>query len=400
MSWYELQLGEVISIKHGWAFKGEFFADEGEFVLLTPGNFFENGGIKLKGEKEKYYTDNFPEEFLLSEGDILVVMTDLKQTAPILGASLIIPQDKKFLHNQRLGLVQIKEPTKIDYKFLYYIFNSPTYRSQIRASATGATVRHTAPERIYKCKILCPRDINNQKCIAEILSNYDNLIDNNNRQIALLEESIHLLYKYWFVRLRFPGYESVKVVDGVPKGWKYESLETTCELIMGQSPPSEFYNNSGQGLPFHQGVSNFGNRFVNHEIYCTQINRIAEPGDILCSVRAPVGRLNITIDKIIIGRGLSAIRNRLGNQSFQYYQLKTLFFQEDIIGNGSIFASVTKKQLSQQLIIVPSAEIINKFEKISKPVDKQIINLYFQNQKLKEARDFLLPRLMSGKIIV
>ncbi|MFM6138215.1 MAG: restriction endonuclease subunit S, partial [Sphaerospermopsis kisseleviana] len=115
-----------------------------------------------------------------------------------------------------------------------------------------------------------------QQRIGEILSKYDNLIDNNNRRIALLEESIHLLYKDWFVRLRFPGYESVKVVDGIPDGWKYEPLETICELIMGQSPPSEFYNNSGQGLPFHQGVSNFGNRFITHEIYCTQINRIAE----------------------------------------------------------------------------------------------------------------------------
>ncbi|MCC5642776.1 restriction endonuclease subunit S [Nostoc sp. CHAB 5824] len=239
-----------------------------------------------------------------------------------------------------------------------------------------------------------------QQRIADILSTYDRLIDNNNRRIALLEESIHQLYKEWFVRSRFPGYESVKIIDGIPEGWSYQPLEEVCELIMGQSPPSEFYNTSEQGLPFHQGVSNFGNRFVTHEIYCTQLNRIAEAEDILCSVRAPVGRLNITLDKIIIGRGLSAIRNRYGYQSFQYYQLKTHFFQEDIIGSGAIFASVTKKQLSEQLMLVPSVEIVNKFENISKSIDKQITNLYLQTQRLKEARDLLLPRLMNGSIAV
>ena len=330
----------------------------------------------------------------LQEGDLILTT----RGNGVGQAALFNQTSQDALINAQL-LILRPDKAHIDPAFLYYSFITPFFKSNLKNFVSGSAQPQLPIKSLRNIKFSYPPLITQHK-IAEILSKYDNLIDNNNRRIALLEESIHLLYKDWFVRLRFPGYESVKVVDGVPEGWKYEPLEMICELIMGQSPPSEFYNNLGQGLPFHQGVSNFGNRFVNHEIYCTQINRIAEPGDILCSVRAPVGRLNITLDKIIVGRGLSAIRNRLGYQSFQYYQLKTLFFQEDIIGNGSIFASVTKKQLSQQLIIVPSAEIINKFEKISKPVDKQIINLYFQNQKLKEARDLLLPRLMSGKIIV
>jgi len=144
----------------------------------------------------------------------------------------------------------------------------------------------------------------------------------------------------------------------------------------------------------------FGSRFISHEIYCTQPNRIAEPGDILCSVRAPVGRLNMTLDKIIIGRGLAAIRNRQGYQSFQFYQLKAHFFQEDLIGSGSIFASVTKKQLSEQMMLIPSELILQAFESTSKPVDQQLINLHLQNEKLREARDLLLPRLMDGSIPV
>ena len=283
--------------------------------------------------------------------------------------------------------------------FLFYYLKQSQVVKWIENKAVGSTMLNLNTGILRSLEVEYP-NYQTQQRIAEILSTYDRFIDNNNRRIALLEESIHLLYKEWFVRSRFPGYESVKVADGIPEGWSHKPLEEVCELIMGQSPPSEFYNTSEQGLPFHQGVSNFGNRFVSHEIYCTQLNRIAEAGDILCSVRAPVGRLNITLDKIIIGRGLSAIRNRDGYQSFQYYQLKTHFFQEDIIGNGSIFASVTKKQLSEQLMLVPSIEIVNKFENISKSIDKQITNLYLQTQKLKQARDLLLPRLINGSIAV
>jgi type I restriction enzyme S subunit len=109
MKWDNIQLGKVIDVKHGYAFKSRFFSDSGEYVLLSPGNCHESGGLKLKGEKEKYYSAEFPTEFLLSEGDMLVVMTDLINTAPILGGSFLIPVENNFLHNQRLGLIQIKD---------------------------------------------------------------------------------------------------------------------------------------------------------------------------------------------------------------------------------------------------------------------------------------------------
>jgi len=400
MNWFELELGNVLTIKHGWSFKGEYFTDHGKYVLLTPGNAWESGGLKLKGDSEKYYSGDFPEEFLLKQGDMLVVMTDLKQTAPILGGAFIIPEDDRFLHNQRLGLITITHPDIVDKEFLYYVFNSPIFRAQIRGSATGATVRHTAPERIYKCKVPCPSDINTQRRIASILSAYDGLIENNNRRIDLLEESMRLLYREWFVRLRFPGHEHVRLVDGLPEGWEKRPLEKMCDLTMGQSPPSETYNTTGEGLPFHQGVTRFGDRFISHEMFCTKPNRVAEPGDILFSVRAPVGRINITLEKIIIGRGLSAIRSKTGNQSFLYYQLKEHFFKEDLLGSGAIFASVTKKELSDELLLLPKSEKIATFEEISKPIDQQITNLHMQNVRLSEARDLLLPRLMSGEIDV
>jgi type I restriction enzyme S subunit len=186
----------------------------------------------------------------------------------------------------------------------------------------------------------------------------------------------------------------------VPEGWEIKQLKDVAALTMGQSPKSEYYNSSGEGLPFHQGVTDFGFRFVSHKKFSSAGNRIAEPGDILCSVRAPVGRLNRTVDKIILGRGLASIRSKAGYQSHLYYQLRNHFFQEDIIGGGAIFASVTKKLLSEQGLLTPPENIIKQYEKISAPIDQQILNLTLQNQKLKAARDLLLPKLMNGEIPV
>ena len=119
MKWDIVQLSEVMDVKH-WAnpFKSESFAESGEYILLSPGNCQACGGLKLKGDKEKYYSGEFPPEFLLNEGDILVVMTDLINTAPILGGSFLIPESSRFLHNQRLGLVLVTDEKRIDKRFL------------------------------------------------------------------------------------------------------------------------------------------------------------------------------------------------------------------------------------------------------------------------------------------
>lgn len=169
---------------------------------------------------------------------------------------------------------------------------------------------------------------------------------------------------------------------------------------MGQSPESKYYNEDGEGLPFHQGVTDFGDRFVTHRIYSTALNRIAEAGDVLCSVRAPVGRLNVTLDKIVIGRGLAALRSKTGHQSLLLQQLRAYFFKEDLIGAGAIFASVTKKEFSAQVLLEPPERLKRAFEEITVPCDEQIRALHLQNLQLRAARDLLLPCLMSGEIAV
>ena len=186
----------------------------------------------------------------------------------------------------------------------------------------------------------------------------------------------------------------------MPEGWEKRKLKEIANITMGQSPKSEFYNEDGNGLPFHQGVSNFSHRFPENKTYCTVNNRLAHEGDILFSVRAPVGRINITLEKIVIGRGLAALKSKTNHQNFLFYKLVSHFFKDDMIGGGAIFASITKKGLEDVELLHPSKDLINSFEVIVKPTDQQIRYLTIQNQKLAQARDLLLPRLMNGTIQV
>lgn len=282
-------------------------------------------------------------------------------------------------------------------KFLYYWFQSYEGRKKFEALAKGTAQKAVPISGIKTLEIELP-SLKSQKRIADILSAYDDLIENNQKQIKLLEEAAQRLYKEWFVDLHFPGHENTKIVDGVPEGWNEKTLSQVANVIMGQSPKSEFYNSEKKGLPFHQGVGSYGVRFVMDDIYSTSYTRIAEPNSILFSVRAPVGRLNITKNKVVIGRGLAAINQTDGCQSYLYYLLKNKFFKDNIVGNGSIFASVSKDELLNQKFLIPERNLMMQFEKIVSQMDKQIENLDSKNKKLIEARDRLLPKLMSGEV--
>ena len=284
-------------------------------------------------------------------------------------------------------------------RYLMYAFQEPLFQKNLKSLAQQATRPYIGITAQRKLKIRW-MPIHNQRRIVSVISVYDDLIENNRRRIQLLEQTARLLYKEWFVHLRFPGHEHVKIKDGVPEGWEKRPLGEVAEITMGQSPKSIYYNEEGIGIPFHQGVTNFGTRFPSHQTYCTVQNRIAEPGDILFSVRAPVGRINITTDKIVIGRGLAAIRSKFGQQNFLFYALTSLFFKEDMIGGGAIFAAITKKDLHGVELLQPSDSFVKMFMEYIGPIDSQIENLHRATGKLVEARDQLLPRMMNGSISV
>lgn len=393
----EYRLGDIITIKHGYAFDGEHIVQEDNgIVLVTPGNFRIGGGFQE--EKCKFYSGEIPDGYVLSSGDFIVTMTDLSKTIDTLGYSALVPEsdNRVYLHNQRIGLVSFKANDCFP-GYIYFLMRTHPYQRFIANTSTGSTVHHTSPSKIYDYRFYAP-SYEEQREIAERMFAYEKIIKNNQRQIKLLEETAQRLYKEWFVDLRFPGHENTKITDGVPEGWKIQTLSQISDVVMGQSPKSEFYNQNGQGLPFHQGVGSYGTRFVVDKIYSTSFTRIAEAGSILFSVRAPVGRLNLTRNRVVIGRGLAAINHRLGKQSYLFYLLKEHFFKDDVIGNGAIFASISKDELLAQQFTIPVSNLIEQFNVIVSDMDGRIAELAEQVTLLIEARDRLLPKLMSGEI--
>ena len=300
--------------------------------------------------------------------------------------------------NQSINSIICNE--NYDNEYVYYLIKHflPGLKSYNLGTASGR--EYVSKSNFEKIELVAEQDINIQKRIGVILSRYDSLIENYQKQIKLLEEAAQRLYKEWFVNLHFPGHENTKIVDGVPEGWEKKTLIEFREIIMGQSPKSEYYNNEFKGLPFHQGVGSYGNRFVVDNIYSTSFTRIAEPNSVLFSVRAPVGRLNITKNKVVIGRGLAAMTHKKGYQSYLFYLLKERFFKDNLIGNGAIFASISKNELHKLDFTTPTDDLAIQFNTIAGNLDDEIMKADSQICLLTEARDRLLPKLMSGEIAV
>jgi len=165
--WVEKPFSELCDIKHGLAFKSEFFTSEGDYVLLTPGNFYESGGYRDRGEKQKYYTGGIPRDYVLSEGDLLVAMTE--QAVGLLGSPILIPESDKFLHNQRLGLVTKKPGVPWTNEFFFHVFNTQAVRKEIHDSASGVKVRHTSPTKMGEVVISFPTSLSEQRAIVSTL---------------------------------------------------------------------------------------------------------------------------------------------------------------------------------------------------------------------------------------
>ncbi|MHB9070763.1 MAG: restriction endonuclease subunit S [Sedimentisphaerales bacterium] len=291
-----------------------------------------------------------------------------------------------------------------DPDFVYYLASSDIIRKPAEKSMSGASGRQRADVESIKCLLMPKFPLPVQKQIASILSAYDDLIENNSRRIKILEEMAQRIYKQWFVDFKFPGHEKVKFTNSplgkIPEGWEVSTLGKECNIVMGQSPKSEFYNEETKGLPFHQGVTDFGANFPNETKWCTVENRIAENGDILFSVRAPVGRINIANKRMVIGRGLSAINHKAKQQAFIYYQLKEKFQEEDTIGGGTIFKSVTKNDMHRIEILVPDKKAVSEYNETATSILDDIKALTKQNANLRRTRDLLLPKLINGEIEV
>ena len=390
MSWEKVKLGEVTESCLGKMLDQK--KNKGSYKPYLANVNVRWGFFDLDNLQEMRFEDDEDERYGIKYGDLIICEGGEPGRCAIWKEQIPNMKIQKALHRVRVHDI-------MDFRFVYYWFLLAGKQGALKQYYTGATIMHMPGQKLKEVLIDKPPLIVQQR-IGAYLETFDNLIENNQKQIKLLEEAAQRLYKEWFVDLRFPGYENCKIVDGVPVEWKKKKLDEIADVIMGQSPKSEFYNKEHKGLPFHQGVGSYGARFVQDDTYSTSFTKVAEANSILFSVRAPVGRLNITKNKIVIGRGIAAINSKSGFQSYLFYALKERFFKEDILGNGAIFASISKNELLNQVFVIPDAKIMSAYEKIAAALDKKIEVVDMQLQQLVEARDRLLPKLMNGEIEV
>jgi len=400
--WPQRRLGDLLRIKHGYAFKGEFFATEGEHVLLTPGNFRKEGGLKLKGAKEKYYTGEFPDEFLLRGGDLLVAMTDLTQNAPILGSSAFVPKDGRFLHNQRLGKVINLRTDEVEPQFLFFLLNTAQVRDQIKASASGATVRHTSPSRIYEVSVELP-PLPTQRRIAGILLAYDELIENSQRRIRILESMARAFYREWFVLFRFPGHENHPRISSplgeIPEGWGVCNVKDAATVTYGAPFKSRQFNAEGRGAPVVRirdipvGVSATFTEEAAEEKHHIRTGHIlvGMDGDFhMCIWASGHAYQNQRVARFESNGEISNLHLFLALEKPIQDFNKTI--------TGTTVAHLGAKHIKTIQLLWPPATLRNRASELLEPMSEQVIALKQRTDNLRRTRDVLLPRLLSGRL--
>lgn len=404
--WMTRTLGDLIHVKHGFAFKGEFFADEGEKLVLKPGNFPIGGGIRLRPGKDAYYTGSYPAEFDLNPGDMLVVMTDLTQAAPILGSPAFVPAGTAMLHNQRLGLVTVKPGVEVDRRFLYYVMLSDTSRSQIRATATGATVRHTAPERIYQVSISLP-DLHTQAAIGEVLGSIDELVENNRRRVEVLEEMVRTIYREWLVEFRFPGHESVLRIDSaigpIPQGWTTGVIDDLVTVVKATVDPS-----SVDAETAAVGLEHIPRRQITLDDWGAAGDQgsrksVFQKGDVLFGkIRPYFHKVSVAPVDGICSTDAIVIRP----DQAHWGQVVAVVSGSDFVAHATSTANGTKmpradwKVIGQWPVAVPPVEVGREFTDIARNQLGMAEKLMFENRRLSVLRDLLLPKLVSGQVDV
>ena len=399
-----MKLGELIEIKHGYAFSGEHIVeDDNGIVLVTPGNFRIGGGFKE--EKCKFFDGEIPADYVLKEGDFIVTMTDLSKTIDTLGYSALVPKSKRiYLHNQRIGLVTFKSD-ECDRGYIYWLMRTREYQRSIANTSTGATVHHTSPKKIYDYDLEVP-PLPIQHRIATILSRYDSLIENYQKQIKLLEETAQRLYKEWFVDLHFPGHENTNIVDGVPEGWERKKVGEIGTVITGKTPSTSNKENYGGSIPFitipdmHTGIYPVSSVFLSEKGAESQSKKYIPQGALIVSCIGTAGLVCITKERCQTNQQINSLilddKEMLHYMYFVFLSLKEHL--NNIGSNGATMTNVNKSKFEGIDIVVPSSCIIRDFSQRTTPYFENIKSLQSQLRLLTEARDRLLPKLMSGDI--
>ena len=399
--WKETTIGEIAHISRGASPRPihEFLSNSGiPWVKISDANSKTNRYIEHTGE------------FIIEKGRKSTVIVNPGDLIVSNSATPGIPKFMKISAGIHDGWLLIKPNSSIDRGFIYYLFVYE--RKSLVSFADGTVFKNLKTDIVRAHNVAIPEDISEQKAIAKILSDLDSKIELNNQMNATLEAMAQAIFKHWFIDFEFPNengkpYKSSggNMVDSelgkIPEGWHVGKVSDEFNLTMGQSPPGSSYNENADGIAFFQGRTDFNFRFPTVRIFCNAPTRFAEEDDTLVSVRAPVGDINISLEKCCIGRGIAAIRHKSRSSSYTYYVMKNLRNTfENFEAQGTVFGSISKTGFETITILVPPTKMIELFEKTVYSIDSSIkcntLNMY----SLIKVRDSLLPKLMSGKIRV
>lgn len=312
-------------------------------------------------------------------------------------------------------MVLRKYNNEVDLRYFYYCLTNQPFLDMLQRKAENriGSFPQITFDLLSEYAFPVP-SLSEQEKIANIIFSLDHKIELNKQINDNLEVMAKQLYDYWFVQFEFPNEEgkpykssggamvyNEKLKREIPKGWSNGVLSDVANITMGQSPDGSSYNEDGEGIIFYQGSTDFGLRFPDIRQYTTSPSRYANKGDILMSVRAPVGALNIANNDCCIGRGLSALSSKIGSITHLYYLMNDFRLKfEGMNSAGTTFGSITKDELFSLPVIIPTKSVISEFEQVCEPIfDKQMI-IGEEINALTKQRDELLPLLMNGQATV
>lgn len=404
MMWRKVKLGDIAEFSNGINFdKGAYSKGVKLINVSNFGNRFSPEYDSLDEIKGEVVRNND----LLSTGDIVFVRSNGNKE--LVGRCMLIDNPpEKVTYSGFCIRARFKDTTDHDPVFWTYHFKNMAFRRAMSGTAIGANIQNLSQGRLAVYETMVP-NIEGQKRIANILSAYDNLIENNQKQIKLLEEAAQRLYKEWFVDLRFPGHEDVAIVDGVPEGWKKQKISEFGDIITGKTPSTSKEQYYGGSIPFVKIPDMHGCVYpitteatLTTEGANTQKNKFIPKNGIMVSCIATVGLVNIAIEHCQTNQQINSII--LNNELDLYYVYSTMkrlkALLEGVGSNGATMTNVNKTKFGNLEVLYPTEDLCKSYFDFCDPIFKKIYSLSISNNKLVQARDRLLPKLMSGEIEV
>lgn len=371
----------------GSAISSKFFVDDG-VPVIRGGNLSPDVGVRIKDEGLVFVTEEKASEFersVVEFGDIVFTCWGTINQIGLIDESA---RYKRYVISNKQMKLSVN-PEAADHRFIYYLFSSPDKQSEILNNGIGAAVPGFNLGQLKKMPLSLP-SISEQKAIVGVLASLDDKIDLLHRQNKTLEAMAETLFRQWFV-------------EEAGDGWKDAKLPDEFEFEMGTSPKGDTFNEDGDGMPMYQGNADFGFRFPQRRVYTIAPKRAAKSGDTLVSVRAPVGAQNMAFETCCIGRGVAAFRLKKDPDFtvYTYYKLRAMMAEfKQFNAEGTVFGSISKRDVSELAIVVPPGDRIEKFQEQVGPIDAKVVANCKQIISLEKLRDRLLPKLMSGEVRV